>query len=94
MSSTDTDDPNRANPKTANALPSRPKLLIVTELPIHTPLRQDTEDPHRATPSTAHALASRAKDRRDRLLPKCKKSTTDIELPSRLKERNAKELPR
>lgn len=52
------------------------------------------EDPNLANPMTVTVDASRVKERRLKLEPRCKKSSTESPLDNRAKERTLKALPR
>jgi hypothetical protein len=74
--------PKRARFRSANADPRLVKSKIASV------------DPNLPIPVTAKALFTREKERSDNELPRCKKSNTATELPSRAKLRKLSADPR
>jgi hypothetical protein len=63
------------------------------ELPMSAKSKIDIDDPKRLNPITLTMLLSRPNDRKLRLLPRCRKSSTARPLPRRAKLRSETALP-
>jgi hypothetical protein len=79
------EDPNRAKPKSAIAEPMLPKLRRLSEEPSITASRTLTALPKRVVVNNAMVDPRRPRLRMLRLLPRCRKSSTEIakRLPNR-----------
>jgi hypothetical protein len=69
-SSIETDDPNRASPKTEIELLRRPNERKASELPNCKKSSTDIEEPNLLTPNVDTELPIQAKERKDSELPK------------------------